>query len=407
MKSFIVSILLGFSICFSFADVRTSLQITTPERSVWRVESPRVQGTSFFIESNTVVTSFDNIVPGREKSKGNGFSFLESPPGKIDIGKIVFSQKGNSSVLHVKEVIAISASRNLAVLKTKQSVVNYLQLRDGPPKASENLTLMVYSKGGVKEIKKRSSFPSTESTYHHRFFIDSEELSGSSGGPVLDGQKRVVGVFDRSFGGVFQLVEVIKADHIKALINGDIGARCFSTLTECINRDKKNTIKPADETKSPQTLYEQAMKYRKGEGVEKNFEKTLELLKPAAKQNYPPALYELAMILGVEKHPEALKMLKSAAEQGYPPALYELAIRYRKGKGVEKDPELSLKWLEVAAKLGHSQAQYELGMAYLIGKKGVEVNFKQGLNWIEKAKEQGHILAQKVPLSLDCYNNFN
>ncbi len=429
---------------------------------IWKIEQGAHQGIVFFIGPNIAVASFESIWPREEAGESRLFPEF----GRARVKNIVLSQKGNPLVLNVKEVIALSASYNLALLRTWQTVSSYFKIRRGSPSASEQLIMPAYIKGVFREMKKIRSLPSDESARFHRFFVEELDLSRAVGSPVLDDQKRVIGIFNKSFAGAFPLVFATKSRYINALINGDIGTQCFFTLANCAYRARASALRSEE---SPQTLYELAMRLSKGEGAEKDLEKAVDLFRRAGDYppalyelamrlskgegaekdlekavdlfrragDYPPALYELAMRLskgeGAEKdlekavdlfrragdYPPALyelamrlskgegieKDLEKAGEQGYPPALYELAIRHRKGKGVKKDLDLSLRWLEGAARQGHSQAQYELGMAYLKGKAD-DTNLEQALKWLEKSKEQGHVSAESALLSLNCQRLF-
>ena len=76
-----------------------------------------------------------------------------------------------------------------------------------------------------------------------------------------------------------------------------------------------------------------------------------------------------------------------AAKQDYAPAQYELAMCYKNGFGIRKNPEKCVEILTKAAEAGHARAQAALGRCYFDG-FGVEVNWDTAREWYEKAAEQ-------------------
>ena len=72
-------------------------------------------------------------------------------------------------------------------------------------------------------------------------------------------------------------------------------------------------------------------------------------------------------------------------------------MRYRTGRGVEKDDAKAIEWLKKAAAHETSAsvlAQYDLGSLYLKG-EGVAQDDKQAAEWLEKAAGHDYIHAQK------------
>ncbi len=139
----------------------------------------------------------------------------------------------------------------------------------------------------------------------------------------------------------------------------------------------------------------------------------------------PPAL--LALMLAVSpclSAAESLDSLTGKAQSGDPVAQLELAIRYRDGKGVDKDFVVAMSWGHRAADQGQAEALDFVGFAYLrgamvernpvvalgyfqaaagesaqaafnlgqcyYGAQGTEQDCAKGLEWWEKAAEMGH-----------------
>ena len=91
-----------------------------------------------------------------------------------------------------------------------------------------------------------------------------------------------------------------------------------------------------------------------------------------------------------------------AAEKGFDKAQYNLGKRYRDGKGVSRNLELSAKWFLAAAEQGHVRAQNHIGVRLIRG-DGIEKNPAKGLMYLILAAKNGHIRAaeHKADLSAD------
>jgi TPR repeat protein/uncharacterized protein (UPF0335 family) len=108
----------------------------------------------------------------------------------------------------------------------------------------------------------------------------------------------------------------------------------------------------------------------------------------ATKRGYVSALNDLAVLYengdGVEANgAQAIELLKRAAQQGDPLAMYNLALHYKdgsvsamvelgdaliNGRGQSQNPRRGLEWLQRAADAGSVRAKFLLGMTYLKGK---------------------------------------
>ena len=146
-------------------------------------------------------------------------------------------------------------------------------------------------------------------------------------------------------------------------------------------------------------MYKWAERYRKGEGVEKDPAKAVELYRIVAETGNVWAKYQLAESYrkgeGIEKDPaRAVELYRIAAETGNVWAKYQLAESYRKGEGVEKDPAKAVELYRLAAAAGNAWAQYGLAESYRKG-EGVEKDMEQAGEWYRKAAQQGHDNAKK------------
>ena len=139
------------------------------------------RGTGFFISPNKFITNFHAIA---HTSKVTGFTLL---------------QKENSRILKVKRVLAVSALHDLVLLETEESVGDYLRIRKKPLQEEEDLFITGYAGVNLVDVRKTSD----------TIFLDdsvilpvdyTSALFGLSGSPVVDANKRVIGVLHGGLG---------------------------------------------------------------------------------------------------------------------------------------------------------------------------------------------------------------
>lgn len=154
-------------------------------------------------------------------------------------------------------------------------------------------------------------------------------------------------------------------------------------------------------------LYMLGMMYSKGDGVDQDMNRALEMWHKAADEEHPAAMGLLGRAymegkMGFEKDAASgLVLLEKAANGGNTPSSVYLGNIYAKGAGVEQDMARAMKWYEQAASAGDAHAQYIAGLAYLEG-SGVPVNEAKAFNWLRLAAGQDHVNAMLM-LSV-CYS---
>ncbi len=79
---------------------------------------------------------------------------------------------------------------------------------------------------------------------------------------------------------------------------------------------------------------------------------------------------------------------RQAAEQGDAIAQYFLGQMYRKGEGIEKNPEQALNWYRKSAEQENRLAQYNLGWMVDIG-EGIERDLDEAISWYARAARLG------------------
>ena len=86
---------------------------------------------------------------------------------------------------------------------------------------------------------------------------------------------------------------------------------------------------------------------------------------------------------------EALLWYRRAADQGFAGARNNLANMYENGIGVLKDYAEAARWYQMSAEEGNAYAQHSLGIMYMEG-RGVPQDYAKAAHWMLKAAEQGH-----------------
>lgn len=238
---------------------------------------------------------------------------------------------------------------------------------------------------------------------------------------------------------VGKIQEAAKTGDIRAMgIIANLRRSSGANLTE---EECMKAARSSVEAHDPMGMYAMALRYVKGDGVEKNRAKSEELARGAVKGLKPLAdggdvWAELLMGLacnggfGCEKNPtEGIAWLRKAADQGLAPAqvclgrcdllglgvprdfaaaaaLFQkaadqghaegallLGACYQSGNGVPKSASTAIEWMRRAAEAGNPLAEYVLGRAYASG-RGAEKNPAEAATWFKKAAEQGHAEAQ-------------
>jgi TPR repeat protein len=119
----------------------------------------------------------------------------------------------------------------------------------------------------------------------------------------------------------------------------------------------------------------------------------------ATKRGYVSALNDLAVLYengdGVEANgAQAIQLLKQAAQQGDPLAMYNLALHYKNGTNdVKRDVAQAAEWFAKSAESGSVSAMVELGDALLNG-RGQAQNPRRGMEWLQRAADAGSVRAK-------------
>ncbi|MGB0895636.1 MAG: DUF2971 domain-containing protein [Parashewanella sp.] len=142
-------------------------------------------------------------------------------------------------------------------------------------------------------------------------------------------------------------------------------------------------------------LYNQALRYHYGEGVEQSFEKAAEYCQQAARLDHSRAICHLALMYqrgdGVEQSfKKAVEYYQQATKLGNNQAMFSLALCYQRGKGVEPSSENAIAYYQQAANLGHIKAMYNLAIMYE-SDECIEQSFEKAVIYYQQAAELGDI----------------
>ena len=144
---------------------------------------------------------------------------------------------------------------------------------------------------------------------------------------------------------------------------------------------------------------ELAFCYESGYGVEKDYQKSFDLFKDAASNNYPYANTKMAVyyedgILGEPNLAEALVQYQIAAEAGMTEAIYHVGRYNKYGLSIPENPEEALRLFQQAAESNNASALVELGLAYEQEYGGTEFDAAKAIVYMTKAAELDYTYAQ-------------
>ena len=345
------------------------------QQAVWMISSDEI-GTAFFVSPHHVVTNW-HVIKG------------------MNIASLSLQQEGNEQKLSVKRLVSVSVLHDLVLLETGESSASHLTVRKSVISDKEELFLPGYPRGVFRYTLKTGPLKEFKNDIFIRFSVNRINLEGNSGGPVLDANNRVVGVFSRRANNY---IRMIKGSILREFIAGDIGLNCEGlTPRACIKKEIDHLQEQAKRG-SQIAQYSLGVMYYYGEGVEENLSSAFEWFQRAAEQGYADAQHSLGVMYyhgkGVEENlSSAFKWFQRAAEQDFPLAQHSLGVMYYDGEGVERNLSSAFEWFQRAAEQGYADAQHSLGLMYYHG-KGVEENLSSAFEWFQRAAEQDIPLAQ-------------
>ena len=139
--------------------------------------------------------------------------------------------------------------------------------------------------------------------------------------------------------------------------------------------------------------------YERGDGVEQNWKKAINLYRKAAEQDHQWAQTQLGICYyygnGVERdYSEAAKWYRRSADQGQPAGQFNLGLLYYNGQGVDLDEREAVKWFQLSANQGFYAAQNMLAICYEKG-DGIEKDLSKALELYRNSAKQGNTPAEE------------
>lgn len=124
-----------------------------------------------------------------------------------------------------------------------------------------------------------------------------------------------------------------------------------------------------------------------------DYKKALQEWELAAAENNSAAMFNLAILygngMGVEKSREKrAEWMQKSAEYGNLQAQHQLAKIYQLGDGVPSDSVQQWKWHRRAAEAGYMQAMEDMARGYYYGSIG-QKDYVLAMDWAQKAKDHG------------------
>lgn len=148
-------------------------------------------------------------------------------------------------------------------------------------------------------------------------------------------------------------------------------------------------LKEAADEGNPVALFNLGFLYLKGHGVDKQSEEeAAKYFQLAATKGFAPALCNLAKMhtdgrAGFTKDDRtAIELFERAAKADLAEAHFYLSLLYKQSDQVASDQEKAIKHVRRAAELWHPQAQLDLARHYVDG-EGVERDMVQALMWAD------------------------
>ena len=365
-KFFVLALLLGWN----YPVQAYAQDLSSVASAVWKIEDNRNYGTAFAISPNLFMTNAHNLRDAKR------------------IGEIILSQEGSSRRLGASQILSLSLVRDLVLLQTKETVRRYLRL-GGPVSGEEDGSLYIvgYRKGALTHFQQIAPIP-WEDRFYYALPVNRMNLSGTSGGPVLNSRGEVVAIASQANGNMGY---ALKTRHIERLLAGRIGVFCPRPrlIQPCRKEGITRMVAMAERG-------HRFARFRLGLGTYTNKGKLLvRFLRQSAEQGFTSGEQKLGIYYYKKKEYRKAHHWFSKAKKA-PVSQYYLGLIFYFGKGeFARNREKAYRLFDEAATAGYVLAKYTKGYILYHG-QGTRKDRRLGIKWLKEAAEIGDPEARKL-----------
>ena len=309
-----------------------------------QIDNKGAKGTVFFINKKEFVTAAHLIDP----------LLRESDLYALRLDQGADEDAYYTADLRASRLIAVSPALDLALLEATNEAPSYLKVRADILLPGEEAISLLFPQGVRQNIKLYVSDSGKIITRSGKQILwqdlYEDELSGGSGGPVIDSDNQAAGVV---IGGGSRASLYVIATHAESLgrfIEGDLGVRCPETARGAAH----GTDSSAAARDCMQTAADSVLKKAAEGDISAQYEAGLLCWRTEIEQKEGPSLLYNSAACGDK---EAADWLKKAASAGDKAAQYNagllLATRDKEG-----DLVTGLDYIKLSADQGYKPAEH-------------------------------------------------
>ncbi len=368
-----------------------ALALNQAHRAVWKIQLKREAVDR--LDGNYVGTTF--AVEMDSSGETNHFitnahilyEFFGMGASRSDI---VLSQKGHRKTLGIRQIVALSGTYDLALIRTTESVTDYVTLADTFSTQKEH-SIIGYPGGSFNRLRQTEKSMYQDSL-SFMFSIDQMSgIKGLSGAPVLNRYGEVVGV-NHSVSD--NMIYGVKLEHVAGIVDNGITCSQSFSLESCVREDTARVKELARHRNNEVAQFQIG---RHDPYIKTNLEMQNTMLVRSAHAGFPSAKYTLAVrYYNGDRNfrRDRRRAFREFRETARKPFNYVFAqdftaVLYAWGTGTPQNWENSAYWFERAARQGHAPAQYDLASLLKIG-LGIPKDEERAMHLVEKAADQGH-----------------
>lgn len=286
-----------------------------------------------------------------------GTGALISPDGTILTAAHVVAEQTklyahlwDGRFLEVTGINGGDLKNDLAFLRVPGSELPFTKLGNSPASAGDDVWGLGFPLGSLWPVKTKGRFERAMGSASDLASISAPVLPGMSGGPILNTNGELVGIFSRAAAGRIT------------------NANTFITTVKAIRNQLEET-----QTKESYVPLAKALEWKQKSPhwSREKHEEDIDVVKAAALLKTEPA--------------KAISLLEKLGNNGNIAAQVVLSETYLENIFTPEDLDQGLKWLQKAAESGSPNSQTRLGIFML---RGNEQDRKEAIGWFRKAADQ-------------------